>query len=247
MSEIKKNGHQAAQKILNEVWETSKKNGQHVSQYVFRGEPDENYLRCDSSMYRKLQEGKEQTPDSKVNKNYLYDFQKEIIKKAQEYTEKKDNCIDTLAKVRHYDGFTNLIDFTSNCLIALYFACQTHKNKNGRLIMLLEKPKEKLERKESKEDYVTYTSKIKDSRSLIQSSVFVHALEGYINLNEDNIIPIEAQSKEVILNYLSKLHNISHETLFNDFDGFIKSKDNWLEAIKLFLEGVAHDEEEDLK
>ena len=144
--------------------------------------------------------------------------------------------------MRHYGGFTDLIDFTSDYLIALYFACRTDTGEDGRLIMIPEKPRKDLEPKESKEEYVTYTSKIEVSRLSKQSGVFVHALKGYVDLENNNgikIITIEGKSKTDILEYLSKSHNISQKTLFDDLHGFIESQHNQLEAIKHLLSGIA--------
>ena len=111
--------------------------------------------------------------------------------------------------------------------------------------MLPEKPKKDLKPENSGEEYVTYTPKIKDSRLLIQSGVFIHALKGYINLKKNNIIRIEAKSKQDILGYLSKFCNISHKTLFNDLHGFIRSQKNRLKATRHFAIGLSYHDKGD--
>ena len=46
-----------------------------------------------------------------------------------------------LTQLQHRGGKTNLIDFTRNILIALFFACDGHFEEEGRIICL-EAPKE---------------------------------------------------------------------------------------------------------
>ena len=42
---------------------------------------------------------------------------------------------EILTEIQHYGGKTNLIDFTTDYLIALFFACDGHHDKEGRIIM----------------------------------------------------------------------------------------------------------------
>ena len=45
---------------------------------------------------------------------------------------------EQLVKMQHYGLPTRLMDLTTNPLIALYFACAEHENKNGELIVFIE-------------------------------------------------------------------------------------------------------------
>ena len=51
--------------------------------------------------------------------------------------EDTDETIDfeILTEIQHYGGKTNLIDFTTDYLIALFFACDGHHEKKGRIIL----------------------------------------------------------------------------------------------------------------
>ena len=49
---------------------------------------------------------------------------------------------ETLTELQHFGGYTNLIDFTTDSHIALFFACDGSRGKPGRII-LLEKTEEK--------------------------------------------------------------------------------------------------------
>ena len=42
---------------------------------------------------------------------------------------------ELLTEIQHYGGKTNLIDFTTDYLIALFFACDGHHDKDGRVIL----------------------------------------------------------------------------------------------------------------
>ena len=42
---------------------------------------------------------------------------------------------EILTEIQHYGGKTNLIDFTTDYLVALFFACDGHHDKDGRVIL----------------------------------------------------------------------------------------------------------------
>ena len=44
--------------------------------------------------------------------------------------------LEILTELQHYGGRTNLIDFTTDYLIAIFFACAGHPEENGRVILL---------------------------------------------------------------------------------------------------------------
>ena len=91
-----------------------------VSDYIYRGEP-RHYKKVSSSLYREYPEIEEAIFD--------VDFvQSEMLKAAKEYTSEADDFA-ILTKLQHYGGATNLIDFTTDYLIALFFACDSHFEK----------------------------------------------------------------------------------------------------------------------
>ena len=49
---------------------------------------------------------------------------------------RKYENLEILTKIQHYGGSTNLIDFTKDYFVALFFACDSSPNKPGRLISL---------------------------------------------------------------------------------------------------------------
>ena len=96
--------------------------------YIYRGEP-EHYSKVSSSLYRQYRE-------MDVNKIDFETVQHEIIKEAKRYTSETEE-IQILALLQHFGGATNLIDFTTDYLIALFFACDSSNSwrKEGRVIL----------------------------------------------------------------------------------------------------------------
>ena len=106
-SEQSKNVQKIIQRIID--WSAD-------GDYIYRGE-NENYgEKVSSSLYRDY-------ADDINEKNFNIEIvQKEIIGKAKEFTDETDD-FEILTALQHYGGKTNLIDFTSDYLIALFFAC----------------------------------------------------------------------------------------------------------------------------
>ncbi len=95
--------------------------------YIYRGEP-ECYPKVSSTLHREYAE-----VDAENFK--LEDVQKEILEQARKYTAVTD-ALEILTELQHHGGNTNLIDFTNDCHIALFFACDGSPDKDGRVILL---------------------------------------------------------------------------------------------------------------
>ena len=79
--------------------------------YIYRGEP-ECFEKVSSSLYRHT--------DIEAEHFDIEIVQKEILNKAKKYTHEKDE-FEILTELQHFGGKTNLIDFTTDYLIALFF------------------------------------------------------------------------------------------------------------------------------
>ena len=95
--------------------------------YIFRGEP-ECYERVCSSLYRQYQNIEADSFNIEI-------VQGEILQEAKKYTHETDD-LGILTQIQHYGGQTNLIDFTYDILIALFFACLGSPTENGRVVFL---------------------------------------------------------------------------------------------------------------
>ena len=96
--------------------------------YLYRGEP-ECYPKVSSSLYREY-------PEVAENLDISY-VQEAMLEVAREFVgEINEN--DLLAELQHFECSTNLIDFTTDYHIALFFACDGQSEKDGRVILLHE-------------------------------------------------------------------------------------------------------------
>lgn len=187
--------------------------------YIYRGEP-ECYPRVSSSLYR-------ENPNPEAEDFDIENTQSKILEEVKSYIGKTDPIdindeIEILAGLQHFGGKTNLIDFTEDYLIALFFACDGSHEVSGRIILL----------KKKSTDYEVRKPRKINNRVESQKSVFVKSPSGFID--PDSEITIPAELKESLLDYLRKYHRISVETIYNDLHGFIKRS-----ASTEFLKGLS--------
>ena len=202
--------------------------------YLFRGERQYNYDKVSSKLYRDFDDIDAKEFDIEV-------VQKEMLNGAKKHTghlpytehlpmgfqptlagelgvKEEDTVLidfEILTEIQHYGGKTNLIDFTTDYCIALFFACDGHHNKDGRLILL---------KTQNIKDMIRYPKEPRH-RVVAQKSVFIRPPKGYIEQHEYDIVAIPAKLKKATLQYLRKYHGIFTETIYNDLHGFIKNQD----------------------
>ena len=189
--------------------------------YIFRGEP-QCYKRVSSNLFREL---------DAINAQYsnIKKIEAGIVAEAKAYTNKTDNS-EIRYDLQHYGGKTNLIDFTTDYNVALFFACYGSPTESGRVIILreTEKIKEMLRH-----------PKTPEIRVGAQKSIFVEPLKGYIEQKYE-VIRISKDLKLLILQHLQETvkPEISPKTIYNDIHGFIRShNDNWM-AYRDFYNGL---------
>ena len=148
-----------------------------------------------------------------------------------------DDPIDfeILTEIQHYGGKTNLIDFTIDYFIALFFACDGYHDKDGRIIL---------------QNFGEIKNMINHPRNprhrvIAQKSVFVRPPKGFIVPHEDDIVTIPGDLKQWILHHLRKYHGISTETIYNDLYGYIRSQHIHGGAYTHFYRGFACQERGD--
>ena len=187
--------------------------------YIYRGEP-KSHCKVSSGLYREHSDI--------VSKHFdIAEVQKEIVKEAKEYdTAQQMNDFEILTELQHRGGKTNLIDFTTDCLVALFFACDREPKVAGRVIFL---------QKESK-NYEVRKPPRTIPRVEAQKSVFVEAKEGFVE--PDKVVCIPAALKKDMLDYLQKHHDISTKTIYNDLQGFIENQSSHKIAYTEFYRGL---------
>ena len=136
-------------------------------------------------------------------------IQQDILRDAKRFTNEAED-LEILDQLQHYGYQTNLIDFTTDYLIALYFACDGEFGQDGRVILL---------RRGSVE---TRVPKGPSSRVVAQKSIFVVPPSGLVK--PDDVVSIPSDLKEPILGYLKENHGIAAESIYNDLHGFIRQR-----------------------
>ena len=212
-------------KVIEKIKERANK-----GKYIYRGEP-ECYKEISSGLYRHLASRGGRAPSPSV----IRENQERILEGAKEYL-RGDDDFKTLGFIQHHGGITNLIDFTSDPFIALFFACESLHKKDGRVIVLEEK---------CTEDYEIREMLGTIKRASDQKSIFVQAHKGFIEVEEANTICIPSNRKKDLIAYLETNHDISTKSVFDDIHGFIQSTDEFItlhtissEELQELLEGL---------
>ena len=190
-----------------------------------------------------------------MGKHTIKEFQDFETLSAKNYIrdeEKQD--FEIASQLQHYGGRSNLIDFTTDYRIALYFACaklgKDGHDKDGRIVLLQEN-------KETVAEYDIQKAQYPPNRAQAQKSVFVQPPDGFILPNDKDVktVCIPKELKQWILIHLHRFEDISYQTLFNDIYGFIKQGDlrnsrqisQPLVTVENFTDGERQGQHEELK
>ena len=193
--------------VLEKINEIERKSAN--GDYIYRGEtsyheePPYNG-RITSGLYRQYLDIRAEHFDIAV-------VQEEILKEAKEYTH-QTNEFEILTELQHYGGKTNLIDFTADFHVALFFACDGNSDKPGRVILI----------QKQSETYEVIPAPRTFSRAGVHKSIFVQSPSGFVE--PDTVVYIPADLKRDMLDYLRKHHDISTKTIYNDLLGFIEKR-----------------------
>ena len=207
--------------------------------YIFRGEP-QHYEQVSSTLYRKCKEIEGEATDS-INIDIV---QANLLKQAMEhdlndpYKMKKspelyeddyarmdshfiEKNFEVLTEIQHWGGATNLIDFTCDYRIALFFACSSDYNSDGRII---------LQNRESVQNLIRIPKEPKH-RIDVQKSVFILPSKGFIEIDSNLVVNIPKGLKTVFMKLLL-LHNpqVIEEKIYGDLHGFIKIEGRYQRA-----------------
>ena len=217
------------------------------SDCIYRGEP-KDYGKVSSNLWREYGLEVEGFDMKVIEKEMLDDAKKHIGDLPQDsrvglaaslnvIREDIDETTDfeILTEIQHYSGKTNLIDFTADYFIALFFACDGYHDTCGRVI---------LQKTEEIRNIIKHPRNPRH-RVIAQKSVFVRPPKGFIEPNEDDIVIIPANLKKLMLNHLQKYHSISTVTIYNDLFGFIKHQAIHGGAYTQFYRGLVYQNDGD--
>lgn len=215
--------------VLNKIGEIAR--ASEGGDYIYRGEP-EHYDRVTSNLYRHYES------DIEAANFEIEAAQAEMLKQTKSYVDEGSD-FEILTLLQHYGGKTNLIDFTTDYLVALFFACDGFRDDDGRILLVKQT-------EEVKKIYRVTTPRNPQNRVIAQKSIFVRPPKGFIEL--DSEINIPRRLKKPMLDYLRKHHAISTETIYNDLHGFIRNQDLHESAYTEFFKGkTCQDNENYLK
>ena len=237
--------------IINKIKEKSSD-----GDYIYRGER-QPHCKVSSALYREYFDHEESNVDMedfdltiaqkellKIAKRHIGELPKDIeIEKSSSnifeslgktIRKQRTSIIETaeieiLTELQHYGSKTNLIDFTTDYLIAIYFACYDHPKEKGRVILL---------QKTKKIEKMIIRPHNPRHRVIAQKSVFLHPPKGFVSVDGDDIVTIPASFKPLFLEYLQKYHDISAESIYNDIHGFIKNETVYQNSLKEFYIGL---------
>ena len=229
------------QKKIDEIESKSAGGG-----YIFRGEP-ECYPKSSSKLYRDFEIDDDNFNIAVVEEEMLEaakkhtgrrskEFRQDALSRAVEAPLEKNADFELLTEIQHYGGKTNLIDFTEDYSVALFFACQSKYGKDGADGRVILQKIDDLE----KAGMIAYPEKPRH-RVVAQKSVFVRPPRGFIeNLTEDIIVVIPRALKEPIRVWLQDYHGISTESIYNDVHGFIINQDIHGDFYTNFYKSIAN-------
>ncbi len=213
--------------------------------YIYRGEPETHegspyYGKVSSSLWREY--------GIEIRGFDIEIVQEEMLSQAKKHTGHPQHDLvadfanmfprygsetadfELLAEIQHYGGKTNLIDFTTDYLIALFFACDGHHDKPGRVI---------LQKIEDINDMIMQPRNPRH-RIIAQKSIFVHPPKGFMEPHEDDVVTILPNLKQPLLEHLRKYHAVFAETIYNDIYGFIRTQNIHRSAYTEFYIGFNH-------
>lgn len=214
--------------------------------YIFRGTPqafsEHGKDKINSSLYRWMTIKNSKSPSIRA----IFKKEKENVTRAKKYFSDKTSDREILTDLQHYGNPTNLIDFSTNIYVALFFACNKDINQAGELLFLdteeigerevIDYTTEELIREDfgnersadsQKNKIFSIPSATKESsqqRVIAQSSIFVYSKCGYIEKTIPTIYKIPAASKQPILDHLERMINIAPDAIYNDLFGFIANQ-----------------------
>lgn len=203
------------QDLFREIVEKSSQ-----GEYIYRGEP-ECFPKISSTLYRQYEN------EIEAEEFEIEIAQKEMLEHVKIYTHFTDEA-DILTELQHYGGKTNLIDFTTDYLVAMFFACDSSYDEDGRVILC---------DRTSRYHQIQAPKKNQNSRVISQKSIFIQSPTGWIADSEVEIVSIPKKLKQSIMEHLKRFNGISIETIYNDMLGYIQNQEKHQTAYTEFFIG----------
>ena len=208
--------------------------------YLYRGQENEAW-RVTSSAYRRLEKQVDADPD--LLDDLFVGYVKQIVDEVQlKYPSTYRDLfpLECMAHLQHNKVSTGLIDFTFSPLVALWFACDSREDANGKILVLennsgrIEEIKTKMRLQQELDAFFdadqaqwylwspTLDSRAVDTERMnMQQSVFLFGLPEVDTDMINQEIIIRSGAKKDLRTALEKM-GISEKTLFSDLPGFFE-------------------------
>jgi len=202
--------------------------------YLFRGQANAAW-RVHSSAARRLSDNSVCPINQQLISHLLVGYLETMIAKAKlrNYVPpglpSDASDLEFLAHLQHQGAATGLIDFTRQPLVALWFACNDIRAKDGAVFLLrrsatvdisdLATLKNNIEFFYGEDKLWSWEPSSFRERILTQKSVFVFGLP-WIDSDRLTKITIRAESKTRIIEHLESFCGINEEELHPDYSGF---------------------------
>jgi len=218
--------------------------------YMWRGQGDIAWP-IHSSAYRRLMKDR----DYPLGEHVMRDYDRELLLNAQHQGYHFENGrelsdFELLAKLQHHGAATRMIDVSRNILVALWFACDSMRDKTGLLFGLHYSAMNGFEGRPGKRYYnqvfdrksdistdednfnntpILWQPPVVTKRIAAQSAQFLYSrvsndATGSLNFSKDEnlvrVIAITQEMKKKCLKILENTFDIKRLTLFPDIDGF---------------------------
>ena len=177
--------------------------------FIFRGENEYREEPAKSTLYREY----ENTAIlDEIAINAIQEAELSIARLHDGNTTPEEHLLHQL---QHHRGKTNLIDFSSDYRIALFFACDGKPDQDGRLIFL----------DRSRHQHFIDEPTEPANRVHAQKSIFVAPPDGYIPLEWVTQMPIPKEVKQPILDIMNSQHDINGPRIYNDLHGYVTRRE----------------------
>lgn len=177
--------------------------------FIFRGENEYRDEPAKSSLYREY-EGTSIL--AAIGIEAIQEAELSIARLHDGNTTSEEHLLHQL---QHHRGKTNLIDFSADYRIALFFACDGKPDQDGRLIFL----------DRSRHQHFIDEPTEPANRVHAQKSIFVAPPDGYIPLEWVTQMPIPKEVKQPILDILNNRHDINGPRIYNDLHGYVTRRE----------------------
>ena len=179
--------------------------------YVYRGEP-ECYEVVSSKLWRAFSDGEDEMFDFRmVEREFARDAGDYVVSSGK--VDPRYGDPQVLAEIQHFGGTTNLIDFTEDYLIALFFASGGSHLTDGRIVL------------HPSQSGTVVRPKRTSTRAVFQKSVMVRSPRGFLVPDDEETVIVPGGVKANIREYLEQCHGISEKRVYDDIHGYIQSQD----------------------